>query len=230
MPLPRHGTAASPREREGGGLGARGEQQHGDQKAATPWGDGENPPRHLPVTPQAASSPHATSQPGQGLIGMDPEAGWASWGRLSAVRTGDAGRVCSEHPRRCPRASSSSHGPHNRPAVGGTHAPTKPLTAPLHPAKPCGPHGGTGDGHQDRWLERGRGGPRPRSRSQGQRGTAASRETPGWQHRAAGRALPRARLHPRPNPTLRWSHPPGWGPPPTSPSPRAAGRGVTLPG
>lgn len=99
---------------------------------------------------------------------------------LSAVGMGEAGRVCSEHLLSC-RADAVlfSHQLHNRPAVGSTQAPTKPLTAPLCLGKP---HGRTRDGHWDPRLERRRGAPHPHSQSRERHRTGVLREMPGWQH------------------------------------------------
>lgn len=86
------------------------------------------PHRCLPVT---ASSPQATSQPGQGLTGMDA----LSVGRVGilGMAFGCQGWGCPEHPLRC---STDSCLP----------------TPSLHQGQPHGCHSGMGHGHQDHSL------------------------------------------------------------------------------
>jgi len=84
--------------------------------------------------------------------------------------------------------------PAPQPAVGSAQAPPEPLTAPLHPGKPHGPHGATRDGRRDPRLERGVGLPVPTAGSgdgtgQGSRGRCWAGSTERLDGRCQGHGL-----------------------------------------
>lgn len=135
IPRDTPGTARHPGEPEGGDAHPTRERRHWEPGGS----DGEKPPKCPPVTSRAASSSGTTSQPGQGLTGMDePPVGTA--GSPGMAFGSGTDRVCSEHPLRCPTVSS---------VPGGLR--TTPLAAPL-----CGtPRRGTGDSHRHPRLQRG---------------------------------------------------------------------------
>lgn len=126
-----------PGEPEGGDAHPTRERRHWEPGGSNTSVMEKNPPKCPPVTSRAASSSGTTSQPGQGLTGMDePPVGTA--GSPGMAFGSGTERVCSEHPLRCPTASS---------VPGGLR--TTPLAAPL-----CGtPRRGTGDSHRHPRLQ-----------------------------------------------------------------------------